>query len=337
MNRFRKNKENEDAQPAQRTRFESNPNNMSSIWASIRKHLTAPTHPSTTSESAHGSGIYADTDLFTYNDAHGMRSPSGNHLPLELIDPVAASRRKKGIRNFLKSGHKTSNQGFGLSPGDSWKRGRASGQPSGSRNGEDDEEPSEPFSTVVVDNDFEQVVPLAARSDSGSTARTPGASASHGPTTKEGSSLFGKSTEKGDGQHEIGDQEGSGEQGGEGSTKGDKRMKGWKHWIETTWLYEFFIGAAWPSIVYFFNSKYTDSQKERAFIKEVCEFVYSTRIKADWQTWFQSKLGAMASAVFFLISWALSTGLQPKMTPFVLVAYLGLGGVSRPTHQHLRC
>jgi hypothetical protein len=48
----------------------------------------------------------------------------------------------------------------------------------------------------------------------------------------------------------------------------------------------------------------------------------------DGQTWFQSKLGAMASALFFLISWALSTGLQPHMTTYVFVAYLAIGGVS---------
>jgi hypothetical protein len=209
----------EDGQPTQRIRFESNPNSLSSVWASIRRHLTAPTHPSTTSESAHGSGIYADTDLFTYNDVHGMRSPSGNHLPLELIDPVAASRRKKGFRNFLKSGNSIKNADQ-LSP-ENWKRGKGS-QP-GSRYGDDEEGPFEPVSSVVVDNDFEQVVPLAARSDSGSTNRTPGASGTHVPTTKEGSSLFGKSEDKEALGKEEGGVELGAEQGGEGSTKGDRR------------------------------------------------------------------------------------------------------------------
>jgi hypothetical protein len=51
-------------------------------------------------------------------------------------------------------------------------------------------------------------------------------------------------------------------------------------------------------------------------------------LMTNGQTWFQSKLGAMASALFFLISWALSTGLQPKMTTYVFVAYLAIGGVS---------
>lgn len=216
MGRLRKVKAEDEGQPAQRTRFETNPNTLSSIFASIRRHLTAPTHPSTTSESAHGSGIYADTDLFTYNDVHGMRSPSGNHLPLELIDPVAASKRKKGFRNFLKSGNSIKNDG--ITP-DNWRRGKGSGQPGGSRCGEDDEGPFEPVATVVVENDFEQVVPLAARSDSGSTNRTPG---THGPTTKEGSSLFGKSEDK-EGKEREGEYEDNQEQGGGGSTKGDRR------------------------------------------------------------------------------------------------------------------
>jgi len=270
MGKFRKAKANqEDGQPAQRTRFETNPNSISSMWASIRRHLTAPTHPSTTSESAHGSGIYADTDLFTYNEAHGMRSPSGNHLPLELIDPVAASKRRRGFRNFLKSGNSIKNAE--LSP-ENWKRGRGSGQPGGSRCGEDEEGPFEPVSTVVVENDFEQVVPLAARSDSGSTNRTPGASGTHGPTTKEGSSLFGKSEDK-EGQEKEKEIEDSQEQGGEGSTKGGKGDEKWKHWIQTSWLYEFIFITVWPSIVYFFNSKYSDAAKERAFIKEVRQFI----------------------------------------------------------------
>jgi hypothetical protein len=42
----------------------------------------------------------------------------------------------------------------------------------------------------------------------------------------------------------------------------------------------------------------------------------------------------MASALFFLISWALSTGLQPKMTDYVFVAYLGIGGVSSSSPSH---
>jgi hypothetical protein len=147
-----------------------------------------------------------------------MRSPSGNHLPLELIDPVAASRRKRGFRNFLKSGSSIKNDG--ISP-DNWRRGKGSGQPGGSRCGEDEEGPFEPVATVVVENDFEQVIPLAARSDSGSTNRTPG---THGPTTKEGSSLFGKSEDK-EGKEREGEYEDNQEQGGGGSTKGDRRSE----------------------------------------------------------------------------------------------------------------
>jgi hypothetical protein len=152
-----------------------------------------------------------------------------------------------------------------------WRRGKTSGHPSGSRCGEDDEGPFEPVATVVVENDFEQVVPLAARSDSGSTNRTPGASGtglSHGPTTKEGSSLFGKSEGRTD---QEGDEEAVADSGspGGGSTKASRQRKDWKKRVQRSWIYEFLFVTVWPSIVYFFNMKYSDPSKERAFTKEV--------------------------------------------------------------------
>jgi hypothetical protein len=251
----------DEAQPTQKIRFEQT--SLTGIWASVRRHLTAPTHPSTTSESAHGSGIYAETDIY---DGHGMRSPSGNHLPLELIDPVAASRRRKGFGSLLRP--KNRSQGNGTSPGDTWKKGKTSG-PSGSARGEDEEGPFEPVSSVVVDNDFEQVVPHAARSDSGSTVQ--GASnthLSHGP--KEGSSLFGKSEATGTVGQERRNSAQSDGHCGEGSTKGGKRDRGMKRWVQSTWGYELIFGTIWPSINYFFDSRYTDPHKERAFMKEVC-------------------------------------------------------------------
>lgn len=35
----------------------------------------------------------------------------------------------------------------------------------------------------------------------------------------------------------------------------------------------------------------------------------------------------MASAVFFLVAWALSIGLQPFYTSFTWITYLGISGV----------
>jgi hypothetical protein len=247
----------EAAQPTQKIRFEQP--SLTGIWATVRKHLTAPTHPSTTSESAHGSGIYAETDIY---DGHGMRSPSGSHLPLELIDPVAASRRRKGLGGLLRP--KSRSQGNGAGIGDSWRKGKGSG-PSGSARGDDEEGPWEPVSSVVVENDFEQVVPHAARSDSGSTAQ--GAShtqlsQSHGP--KEGSSLFGKSEEAGT----AGRQRRSSTQS-DGFAGDGRRGEDRKKWLQQTWAYEMIVGTIWPSINYFFDSRYTDPHKERAFMKEV--------------------------------------------------------------------
>jgi hypothetical protein len=296
-----------------------------------------------------------------------MRSPSGNHLPLELIDPVAASRRKRGFRNFLKSGNSIKNDG--ISP-DNWRRGKGSGQPGGSRCGEDEEGPFEPVATVVVENDFEQVIPLAARSDSGSTNRTPG---THGPTTKEGSSLFGKSEDK-EGKAREGEYEDNQEQGGGGSTKGDRRSEAVCPTLlfmthhsprgqTTTMSSSLYCQPRERQLTYRQNGNtgskppgYTNSsslqygqvsftsstqntrtqQKNEHSSRRSVTAVFGRETNEQGQqeqmtnekTWFQSKLGAMASALFFLISWALSTGLQPKMTDYVFVAYLAIGGVS---------
>lgn len=258
------NRDEGDGGPVQKIRFE--PTTLSRVWASVRKHLTPLTHPSTTSESAMGSGLYAETDLFGYDEGGGRRTRSQSHLPLELIDPVAARHRKKGMSGLLKGG-----SGKGKGQGgrtDSSKRGLNSLQQSGSRyDGEDDEGPWEPVSTVVVDNDFEQVVPLAARSDSGST-RTPGASASHmGATTKEGSSLFGPKSEDVD---EAGQRRNSVASEVEGlATTGGRRDEDGRNWIQQTRVYEMLMVTMWPSVKYFFDSKYIDPQKEYAFMREV--------------------------------------------------------------------
>lgn len=238
-------------------RFE--PTKLSQVWSSFRKHLTPATHPSTTSESALGSGLYAETDMFGY-DEEGRRTGPGPHLPLEMIDPLAAHsrNRKKGLGGLMSKSSKSGR------PVDLLSRRLTSLQQSGSRyEGEDDEGPWEPASAVIVDNDFEQVVPLAARSDSGSTR---GASA-QGATTKEGSSLFGPKSEDVDaaGQRRYSttsDIEG-------GATTGGKRDEDIKNWIQSSKAYEMLVVTIWPSVKYFFDSKYSDPQKEYAFAREV--------------------------------------------------------------------
>lgn len=246
-------------------RFE--PTKLNQVWASFRKRLTPATHPSTTSESAHGSGLYAETDMFGYNEDSRRTGPSaGGHLPVETIDPMAAKNRnrRKGIGKLLGNGNnKTSRSGR---PIDTLKRGMTSGQQSGSRyEGEDDEGPWEPVSSVVVDNDFEQVIPHAGRSDSGST-RTPGGGNS--TVQKEGSSLFGPKSEN------LDDRVGGGGRRNsavteEGLTTAGKRSEGFERWIQHTRVYETLVLTVWPSIMYFFDAKYSDPQKENAFMKEV--------------------------------------------------------------------
>ena len=246
-------------------RFE--PTKFSQVWASFRKHLTPATHPSTTSESAMGSGLYAETDMFGYDEG-GRRTGPGAHLPLEMIDPMAAknrNRRKGGFGGFLSPKNTKSGR-----PIDTLKRGMTSGQQSGSRyEGEDDEGPWEPVSSVVVDNDFEQVIPAGGRSDSGST-RTPGNGGS--AVQKEGSSLFGPKSENPDDTNGrgAGQRRDSATTDGGATTAG--KMSEGIHWIQETRAYEMIVLTMWPSVKYFFDSRYSDPQKEKAFTKEVSVF-----------------------------------------------------------------
>lgn len=206
--------------------------------------------------------------MFGY-DEDGRRTGPGPHLPLEMIDPMAAKNRnrKKGI-GFLSP--KTTKSGR---PIDTLKRGMTSGQQSGSRyEGEDDEGPWEPVSSVVVDNDFEQVIPSGGRSDSGST-KTPGAGGS--AAQKEGSSLFGPKSENPD--DNPGKQRRDSATTEEGATTAEKRSDGF-HWIQNTRAYEMVVLTMWPSIKYFFDSRYSDPQKEKAFIREVSLVLYMTEI-----------------------------------------------------------
>lgn len=241
-------------------RFE--PTKFSQVWASFRKHITPATHPSTTSESALGSGLYAESDMFGY-DEDGRRTGPGPHLPLEMIDPMAAKNRnrKRGIGGFLRPKNTRSGR-----PIDTLRRGMTSGQQSGSRyEGEDDEGPWEPVSSVVVDNDFEQVIPAGGRSDSGST-RTPGNGGSTSAAQKEGSSLFGPRSENPD-DHPATKRRDSASTEGAGTAAG--KQSGGSHWITESRPYEMVVLTMWPSVKYFFDSRYSDPQKEKAFIREV--------------------------------------------------------------------
>lgn len=226
-----------------------------------------------------GSGMYAETDMFGYDD---QRAGGGgrNTLPLEVIDPVAARARKRaggsgggvGVVGSLLKNRKGG--GGGTGGGDSSRRGLTSAHQSGSRyEGDDDEGPWEPVSTVVVDNDFEQVIPLAARSDSGST-RTPGG--------KEGSSLF-PGTNKSEGLDVAGQRRDSaviseldGEGGGGAGTTTAKRDEDQRNWLQKTAAYELLVITVWPSIKYFFDSTYIDPQKEYAFMREVSPHTMSS-------------------------------------------------------------
>lgn len=296
-----------------RTRFE--PSRTSNLWAKIRKQLAPATHPSTTSQSAHESGFHTDTDIFFLE--------TNNHLPLELLDPVAAHNRKR----------KGSAGGGGLLKGrkSDVKARKSSAGISGSRFGDEDEGSCEPVSCVVVENDFDKFKPHLDKSDSGSTRTAGGRSGNNTPSARIGlggrTSLFGKSEEDNDEDSLDGGGNGGRRRSGVDDldiTSSKTKRGRERNWLQRSKAYEILVERIWPNFRHFLNSSYTEPSKERSFIKEVSDIL---RVSAKGKAWFQQKTTAMASSVFFLISWALTAGLQPAFSTFVIVTYCVLGSV----------
>jgi hypothetical protein len=250
----------------QKTRFE--PSQTSSLWASFRKHLSPATHPSTTSQSGHGSAYHGESDIF-YLETNG-------HLPLELLDPIAAHSRKKRSSGGGGAGASMRRRHDG-------RHKKSSAGVSGSRYGDEDEGSSGPVSVVVVENDFAKFRPSLAQSDSGST-RTPGGgsrSGGHGKHDSKGGgglgghpSLFGKSEEGRIEGSQAGTDLGGGGRRPSGVDDNDAtsmktRRDTGPNWIQQTRVYEMLVGRVWPNLSYFLDSSYSEPSKERSFMKEV--------------------------------------------------------------------
>ncbi|ODO08017.1 hypothetical protein I350_03600 [Cryptococcus amylolentus CBS 6273] len=212
------------------------PSNLSSVWRSIKTRLTPPSHPSTTSESALGSGLN-NTDNMYYEDGSAVR-----HLPLELLNPKAGTdgrhkRKSKnsGSRNGLRN------------------RARGSqGATSTSRYGDDDDmsaKPAEPVSRIVVDNNFEHFTPMVPKSDSGyGSGRTPGTNATPGMDLEE-------------------------EEDGTPLDRSDaastQRRNSRTLWIRRNSVVEMMVDRVWPNFKHFLDSSYPEPSKERSFQKEL--------------------------------------------------------------------
>lgn len=209
------------------------PSSMSTIWTKVKNHLTPPSHPSTTSESAVDSSFNNTENLYlgATSEHGGVNGPT-----LDLLNPMAGTTSKyKKTRRRPKSSAANSNSRYG-----------------------DDEDlnanPSEPFEHVVVDNDFEHFVPPAARSEGGST--------NAGISKNSGTGLFSR-TSKDEEKEE--DMEARATRSDMGSIRRDRRQS----WVKRSMAYEFVVERLWPNLKHFFDSSFPEPSKERAFQKEV--------------------------------------------------------------------
>ncbi|KIR40777.1 two-component system sensor protein [Cryptococcus deuterogattii 99/473] len=280
-------KANTKANSKSRTRFA--PSRLSSVWRSLVSHLTPPSHPSTTSESALGSSLRNTTDNMYYEDGSAVR-----HLPLELLNPNAGTdgkHKRRGVSDTKNSG----------SRGGLRQRLRGSQANSTSRYGDDDDlsaKPSEPVSRIVVDNNFEHFTPAVPRSDSGyGSGRTPATNGTPG------------GGEIGDDE----DEEGTRGLRSDGASTTQRRSSAAAQWIQRNVVVEWVTDRFWPNVKHFLDSSYPEPSKEHSFQKEL---------------WFTQKQGALASSLFFIINYALTVGLLPTpFSNFNWIAYFGIGGV----------
>ena len=224
---------------ANRTRFE--PTRFSTVWQNIVAHLTPPSHPSTTSQSAIESA-------FDHTENGHTESHSTSTRPLEqLLNPkhgTEGRHKQQGVRRkFAKSSQGNTASRYG--------------------DDEDNRQPHEPVSHVVVDADFDHFTPMTAKSDSGSTTQTHSLNAfgARNGKASKGNDLLGPKAE--------------GEDGGNESVQGDSnelqsiRRDRRETWLARTVAYEWIIERLWPNIKHFMDSSFPEARKEHSFQKEV--------------------------------------------------------------------
>lgn len=199
-------------------------------WQAVRARLTPASHPSTTSESAIDSS-FNHTDLFHLESEPRDKS---TRRTVELLNPNAGTASRYKPRPHIK-------------------KAKSSAANSNSRYG-DDEEPGpssgttwEPISHIVVDNDFEQFTPQLAKSESGSTNHTPGASGTK--ATGAGS----------DGEDDT----------PFSPSDGASISRGQRGWARRNPVYEMLVERIWPNLAHFLDSSFPEKIKERSFQKEV--------------------------------------------------------------------
>ncbi|WWC89586.1 uncharacterized protein L201_004511 [Kwoniella dendrophila CBS 6074] len=300
-----------------KTRFK--PSGFSQFWQNVKSHLTPPSHPSTTSESAIGGSSFRNTtDNYYYNESvHGGNATGNKHLPLELLNPKAGMEGKHKRRGQASSagvgGKATGGGGLRF-------RARSSQAASNSRYGDDDIDglsslkPNEPVSHIVVDANFEHFTPAMAKSDSGSTNKSPGTNTNtNGGLDSRNDTNYSKGEDD-----ENGGIVGGGGSGGTGYDRSDaastaRRGSRAEQWVKRNSAVIWITERLWPNVKHFLDSEFPEPSKERSFQKE---------------TWFTQKQGAMASSVFFLINWILTVGLlSTPFTTYNYIAYVSIAGL----------
>ncbi|WRT66117.1 uncharacterized protein IL334_003070 [Kwoniella shivajii] len=272
-----------------KTRFA--PSTFSSFWQNVKSHLTPPSHPSTTSESAIGGSSFRNTTDNYYSES--QYGGGSSHLPLELLNPNAGTEGKHKRRG----GNSTGRGGLRL-------RARSSQAASTSRYGDDDDmssKPNDPVSHVVVDANFEHFTPPVPKSDSGFSNKT--------PATNGIDSSGGNAYSKGEEDDDNGN--GTYDRSDAGST--NRRGSRAHNWVRQNTVIAWITERFWPNFKHFLDSEFPEPSKERSFQKEA---------------WFTQKQGAMASSLFFLINWILTVGLLPTpFTTYSYIAYVSIAGL----------
>lgn len=226
--------------PQQRTRFA--PSRVSAAWQKVVSHLTPPSQPSTTSQSAIDS-TFNHTDLY-YNESLNI---TVQHL--DLLNPKSGTHDRHKRMGFRRKGVKTSQAN------------------SNSRFGDDEDpgQPNEPVSHIVVDADFDHFTPATAKSDSDSNSQTPDASAANTKQAASSGSDLGFSKAEADDDDEEGNRA---DRSDAQSMRPDRRST----WLQRTAAYEWIFERLWPNIRHFFDSSFPEPSKERSFQKEVSSY-----------------------------------------------------------------
>lgn len=270
----------------QRARFQ--PVSLSSIWSNLVSHLTPPSHPSTTSQSALDSGL-THTDGFYGPDSSFGAEKDDTH-PLQLLKPNAHPSRLRRLQ--------------------SRKKAKSSGANSTSRYGDDDDPLAanhEPVSHLVVDNNFEHFTPPPPKSDSGTGATPQGMGLPDDSVQRH--STLGRSEDA-----DADDGEKTPTRVGGGTRSEASRLDTARTFVQKAPGYELLVERAWPIVRHFFDSSFPEPAKERSFQKE------------SWFN--QKAGAMLSSAYMLIAWALTVGLMPLPLTKFNWWAYFGLAGVS---------